>query len=42
MVQFATGSKDINTEWDTYINGFKTLQTDRYLAIYQKAYDVGK
>lgn len=42
MVQFATGSKDIEKDWDKYIDGFKNLQVDRYLEIYQKAYDVGK
>ena len=42
MVQFVTGSKDIEKEWDKYVDGFKTLQVDRYLEIYQKAYDAGK
>ncbi|MEH7275125.1 extracellular solute-binding protein [Neobacillus vireti] len=42
MVQFVTGSKDIEKDWDKYIDGFKNLQVDRYLEIYQKAYDVGK
>lgn len=42
MVQFATGSKDIDKEWDKYIAGFDTLQVDRYLEIYQKAYDLSK
>ncbi|EKN65266.1 extracellular solute-binding protein [Neobacillus bataviensis LMG 21833] len=42
MVQFVTGSKDIDKEWDKYIAGFKNLQVDRYLEIYQKAYDLGK
>lgn len=42
MVQFVTGSKDIEKEWDKYVDGFKTLQVDRYLEIYQKAYDVEK
>lgn len=42
MVQFVTGSKNIDKDWDNYIDGFKTLQVDRYLEIYQKAYDLGK
>ncbi|CAM3903356.1 extracellular solute-binding protein [Lederbergia lenta] len=42
MVQFATGSENIDKDWDNYIDGFKTLQVDRYLEIYQKAYDLGK
>ncbi|MEK3890100.1 extracellular solute-binding protein [Bacillus sp. FSL K6-3431] len=40
MVQFVTGSKNIDKEWDNYIDGFKALQVDRYLEIYQKAYDL--
>lgn len=41
MVQFVTGSKNIDKEWDSYIEGFESLQVDRYLEIYQKAYDLG-
>ncbi len=41
-VQFITGSKDIEKEWDNYIKGFDPLQVDRYLEIYQKAYDIDK
>lgn len=40
MVQFITGAKDIEKEWESYLSGFKNLQVDRYLEIYQKAYDV--
>ncbi|WP_045517147.1 extracellular solute-binding protein [Neobacillus niacini] len=42
MVQFVTGSKDIEKDWDKYVDGFKALQVERYLEIYQKAYDLGK
>ncbi|MBS4206037.1 extracellular solute-binding protein [Lederbergia citrea] len=42
MVQFATGSKNIDKEWNSYIDGFKNLQVDRYLEVYQKAYDFEK
>lgn len=42
MVQFATGSKDIEKHWDSYIDGFKALQVDRYLEIYQNAYNLEK
>ncbi|GHH97823.1 extracellular solute-binding protein [Neobacillus kokaensis] len=42
LVQFVTGSKNIDKDWDKYVDGFKALQVDRYLEIYQKAYDVGK
>jgi putative aldouronate transport system substrate-binding protein len=39
MVQFITGDKDIDKEWNAYINGFRGLRSNRYLEIYQKAYD---
>lgn len=42
IVQFVTGSKNIDKDWDSYLNGFKPLQIERYLEIYQKAYDAGK
>ncbi|MCJ8008251.1 extracellular solute-binding protein [Lederbergia wuyishanensis] len=42
MVQFITGTKNIDSEWDNYIAGFKKLKVDRYLEIYQKAYDLEK
>lgn len=37
LAQFVTGNKDIDKDWDSYIAGFKGLQLDQYLAIYQKA-----
>lgn len=40
MVQFITGSKDIEKDWDSYVDGFKALEVDRYLEIYQEAYDL--
>lgn len=42
MMQFVTGSKNIDKDWDSYVNGFKGLNVDRYIEIYQKAYDVYK
>ncbi|CAM4246560.1 extracellular solute-binding protein [Paenibacillus alkaliterrae] len=39
MVQFITGSKNIEQEWDAYLEGFNGLKLDRYLSIYQTAYD---
>lgn len=42
IVQFVTGSKNVDKDWNHYLNGFQTLQIDRYLEIYQKAYDAGK
>jgi putative aldouronate transport system substrate-binding protein len=35
---FITGEKDIDTEWDAYVAGFKDLQLDQFLAILQKYY----
>lgn len=42
IVQFVTGSKNVEKDWDHYLSGFQQLQIDRYLEIYQKAYDAGK
>lgn len=39
MVQFITGTKSIEEEWDQYLEGFKGLKLERYLDFYQKAYD---
>ncbi|GGG08163.1 extracellular solute-binding protein [Paenibacillus abyssi] len=39
MVQFITGTKDLDTEWEAYLDGFKGLKLSRYMAIYQEAYD---
>ncbi|WP_274649608.1 extracellular solute-binding protein [Paenibacillus humicola] len=39
MVQFITGAKSIDRDWDAYAAGFRGLKLDRYIAIYQKAYD---
>ncbi|WP_372660823.1 extracellular solute-binding protein [Cohnella sp.] len=38
-IQFITGNKDLNEEWDTYVKGLDNMQMDRYLEIMQKAYD---
>ncbi|WP_123043322.1 extracellular solute-binding protein [Cohnella candidum] len=38
-VQFITGDKDLNKDWDTYLQGLKTLGSARYLEIMQRAYD---
>ncbi|MGP6146490.1 hypothetical protein [Jeotgalibaca sp. A122] len=38
-VQFITGAKDIDKDWDNYIKGFDQLQANRYLEIYQESYD---
>ncbi|CAM3899074.1 ABC transporter substrate-binding protein [Lederbergia lenta] len=39
LAQFVTGTQDIDKDWDKYIKGFKGLQLERYLEIYQQAYD---
>jgi putative aldouronate transport system substrate-binding protein len=36
---FITGSKNIDTEWDAYVQGFQGLNLPRYLEILQTAYD---
>jgi putative aldouronate transport system substrate-binding protein len=38
-LQFVTGSKDIDTEWDAYVKGLSGLGLDRYLQIEQEAFD---
>nr|WP_309120718.1 extracellular solute-binding protein [Paenibacillus sp.] len=38
-LQFVTGSKDLNADWDGYVKGLKDLGLDRYLEILQEAYD---
>ncbi|MCQ6557769.1 extracellular solute-binding protein [Paenibacillus mendelii] len=40
MAQFVTGSRKLNDgEWDKYVKGFDGLNLNRYLEIYQAAYD---
>nr|WP_202887613.1 extracellular solute-binding protein [Cohnella zeiphila] len=38
-LQFVTGNKDLNKDWDSYVKGLKDLKLDRYLEILQQAYD---
>ncbi|NGP46517.1 extracellular solute-binding protein [Bacillaceae bacterium SIJ1] len=38
-VQFITGAKNIETEWDSYVQGLEQLNATRYLEIMQNAYD---
>lgn len=38
-LQFITGNKDLNKDWDAYVKGLQDLKLDRYLEILQKAYD---
>ncbi|MVA77248.1 extracellular solute-binding protein [Auraticoccus sp. F435] len=36
---FITGSKDLDADWDAYVQGFEGLQLGRYLELQQAAYD---
>ncbi len=38
-LQFITGHKSLDKDWDSYLKGLKDLKLDRYLEILQKAYD---
>jgi putative aldouronate transport system substrate-binding protein len=38
-LQFITGNKDLNKDWDAYVKGLDKLNVNRYLEILQKAYD---
>lgn len=39
MALFALGTRDIETEWDAYLQEFDALGLDRMMEIYQTAYD---
>jgi putative aldouronate transport system substrate-binding protein len=38
-LQFVTGNKDLDKDWDSYVQGLKNLKLDRYIEILQTAYD---
>lgn len=38
-LQFITGNKDLDKDWDAYVKGLEDLKLSRYLEILQKAYD---
>ena len=38
-VQFITGEKSLETDWDEYVEGFERLGLERYLEIMQEAFD---
>ncbi len=40
LVEFITGSKDIDKEWDTYKKSLSNVGLDKYIEIIQSAYDV--
>lgn len=37
MAQFIIGSKNLDTDWDSYVKGFDGLNLTRYIEIFQKA-----
>jgi len=39
FAEFVTGGMDLDREWDSYLDRLKGLGLERYLAIYQEAYD---
>ncbi|NGP46285.1 extracellular solute-binding protein [Bacillaceae bacterium SIJ1] len=39
LAQFVTGTKNFENDWDDYVSGFEGLQLNRYIEIYQEAYD---
>ncbi|MBP3544656.1 MAG: hypothetical protein J6J86_10545, partial [Lachnospiraceae bacterium] len=39
MVQFITGEKDIDSEWESYKSSLENVGLSRYLELLQKAYD---
>lgn len=41
-LQFITGSKNIDTDWNSYLKGLNALGLTRYLQIEQQAYDKSK
>ena len=38
-VEFITGLKDIDADWDTYVAGLEKNQVDQYVSIMQAACD---
>lgn len=38
-LQFITGNKHLEEDWEAYVNGLKELGADRYVEIMQRAYD---
>jgi putative aldouronate transport system substrate-binding protein len=41
-LQFITGAKDLEQEWDAYVKGLEDLNLEKYLEIKQEAYDNAK
>ncbi|KAF9108976.1 hypothetical protein BGX30_008590, partial [Mortierella sp. GBA39] len=41
-LQFVTGAKNLDKDWDAYVKGLDALNLKRYLEIMQQAYDTTK
>lgn len=39
FVEFITGKKDLDTDWDAYVAGLENLNYSEYVQINQDAYD---
>lgn len=39
FVEFITGKKSLDTDWDAYVSGLENLNYSEYIQIYQDAYD---
>ena len=39
IVEFITGKKNVDTDWDAYIAGLDKLGAKEYVGLYQAAYD---
>jgi putative aldouronate transport system substrate-binding protein len=39
IAQFVIGDKNLEGDWDSYINDLKNFKLDRFLELYQKAFD---
>lgn len=37
--KFITGDRNVETEWDSYLNELKAMQVERVIEIYQQIYD---
>ncbi len=40
FASFVTGAKDVDGEWDSYVNALKEIGVDRYVELYQQSYDI--
>lgn len=39
VVEFATGKKNVDTDWDTYVSDLEKLNYSEYIRLYQETYD---